>query len=382
LPNGERGDLPTVGAGDEARDSTGLVPQTEPDRRSPRWFAATGWLVCGVAGSLAIVWFIFRSPGEIGSRAEWFFGAVVFAAVLVTLWQTLTIQRQARLDPVAAAERLRKELAAAEERSARELEQLQTLHRAEMEAHRELARAEIEAQRELARAEMEAQQELARVEMKAQRDMARLQRMYLLEQQQKQAMIAVSRSVGAHTQMLASLWNQGANILLIEDSDERDQAMRPVFEQIGQVVNDFSVELANAHLLIEDNRLHHALNRVNDAVLMAIRVAEDIHEAVVEGRTPHPIPSPPYSSSCTKEPQKLGTSHGPCSGLDSTTTQPRRSRSTCISLFRSDIGGAQPHSHGHVRTLLSANRRLATPRRRGTTWTCVGSTAAHTARAT
>jgi hypothetical protein len=230
LPNGERRDLPTVGPGDEARDSTGLVPRTEPDRRSPRWFAATGWLVCGVAGSLAIVWFIFLSPGEIGSRAEWFFGAVVFVAVLATMWQTLTIQRRARLDAVAAAERLRKELAAAEERSARELAQLQSLHRAEMEAHRELARAEIEAQRELARAEMEAQQ--------------------------------------------------------------RDQAMRPVFEQIGQVVNDFSVELANAHLLIQDNRLHHALNRVNDAVLMAIRVAEDIHEAVVEGRTPHPNPVP------------------------------------------------------------------------------------------
>jgi hypothetical protein len=52
------------------------------------------------------------------------------------------------------------------------------------------------------------------------------------------------------------------------------------------------VELAKAHLLIEDDRLHQALIRVNEAVLMAIRVAEDVHVAVVEGRTPQPNPIP------------------------------------------------------------------------------------------
>jgi hypothetical protein len=69
--------------------------------------------------------------------------------------------------------------------------------------------------------------------------------------------------------------------------------MHPIFEQISQVVNEFSVELGNAHLLIEDDRLHHALNRVNEAVLMAIRVAEEVHDAVVEGRAPQPNPIPP-----------------------------------------------------------------------------------------
>ncbi len=105
-------------------------------------------------------------------------------------------------------------------------------------------------------------------------------------------MIEVSRAVGEHTQMLARLWNKGASVLLIEDRVEREQAMNPIFEQIGQVVNEFSVELGNAHSLIEDDRLHGALNRVNEAALMAIQVAEDVHLAVVEGRTPEPNPIP------------------------------------------------------------------------------------------
>jgi hypothetical protein len=260
----------------EVVDSTEPIQLAVPVRRASRWRApirgwrAFGWLACGVAGSMAIAWFIVLSSGEIGSKAEWFFGAVVFVVVMVTMWQTLSIQRQAKQDVAEAAERLRKELAAAEERSARELALAQTLHRAEMEAQQQLHCAEMEAQRELARVE----------------------RLHLLEQLQKQAMIEVSRAVSAHTRMLATLWNQGASILRKEDRDEREKAMNPIFEQISQVVNDFSVELDNAHLVVEDDRLHHALNRVNEAALMAIRVAEDVHVAVVEGRELQSNPLP------------------------------------------------------------------------------------------
>jgi hypothetical protein len=255
-------------------DASGSAdPQPVPVGRRPSErgsFRGIGWLACGLAGGVAIAWFIVLSPGEPGSKAEWFFGAVVFVVVMVTMWQTLSIQRQAKQDVAEAAERLRKELAAAEERSARELAQAQTLHRAEMEAQQKLHCAEMEAQRELARVE----------------------RLHLLEQLQKQAMIEVSRAVSAHTQMLATLWNQGASILRKEDRDEREKAMNPIFEQISQVVNDFSVELDNAHLVVEDDRLHHALNRVNEAALMAIRVAEDVHVAVVEGRELQSNPLP------------------------------------------------------------------------------------------
>jgi hypothetical protein len=264
----------------EMSPSAEPVPPTVPVRRRRRWFAVVpgwrgiGWFAGGVAGIAAIVWFIVVCRGQMGSKAEWFFGAVVFCVVMVTSWQTLTIHRQANRSAEAAAERLRMELTAAEDRSARERAVTQSLHHAEMEAQEKLHRAEMEAQRELARVE----------------------RVHLVNQLQKQAMIEVSRAVNLHTQTLATLWNQGAAILRIEDRDEREQAMNPVFEQISHVVNDFSVEVSNAHLVIEDDGLHRALNRVNEAALMAIRVAEEVHDAIleghVEGREPQPNPIP------------------------------------------------------------------------------------------
>jgi hypothetical protein len=68
--------------------------------------------------------------------------------------------------------------------------------------------------------------------------------------------------------------------------------MNPIFEQISQVVNDFSVEIGNAHLLVEDDRLNRALTHVSEAALLAIRAAEYLHDAVVEGRTPQRNPFP------------------------------------------------------------------------------------------
>jgi hypothetical protein len=227
-------------------------------------------LACGLAGGLAIAWFIFFSPGQIGSKGQWFFGAVVFVAIVVSLWQTLTIQRQAKHEAAAAAERLHTQLAAAEERSARELAVMQSAHRAELEAQQTLHRAELDAQQE----------------------MARISRLQLLGQLQKQATIEVSRAVSAHAHALATLWDRGASILSIDDRGEREQAMSPIFEQISQVVSDFSVELSNARLLIEDDRLHQALDSVNAAVLMALAVAEDVHVAVVDGNAPDPNPIP------------------------------------------------------------------------------------------
>lgn len=254
----------------EVNGSARRTPPSEPPRRGFGGLGL-GWLACGVVAVVAIAWFIFLGPGESGSKAEWFFGAVVLGVVLVSLWQTVTIQRQASQKVAEAGERLRRELVAAEERSAREVAITRRLHQEEMEAKQNLHRAQMEAQREVARVE----------------------RMHLLKRLQKQAMIEVSRAVGAHTQMLATLWNEAARLLRIEDRDERELAMNPVFEQIGQVVNDFSIELANAHLLVEDDHLHHALDRVNEAAVMAVQVAQDIHAAVVEGNVPEPNPIPP-----------------------------------------------------------------------------------------
>lgn len=278
----------------EVNGSAKPTGQIEPDCVEPPWLDAIGgwrgfgWLTCGVVGGLAICWFIFFSPGESGSKAEWFFGCVVLCVVLVTMWQTVNIQRQATQIAAEAAQRLQKELVAAEQNAADAAERL----RKELVAAEERSARELELTRTLHQTELEARQTLHQTELEAQWQVARVERTHLLKRLQKQAMVEVSRAVSAHTQMLAALWNEAARILRIEDREERESAMTPIFEQISQVVNDFSVELGNAHLLIEDNRLHQALNRVNEAAVMAVRVAEDIHGAIVEGRAPQPSPIP------------------------------------------------------------------------------------------
>ena len=283
----------------QVRDNTEPIPDPVFDPETGGgWFAAIdgwrgiGWLSCGVAGGLAIFWFILLGPGVSGSKAEWFFGAVVLCTVLAVLWQSVTAQRQANERAAEATERLRYEMAAAEQRMARE-------HAAaEERSARELAAAEERSARELAqsqklhKAELESQQKAHRAELDAQREQASLERTHLLNQLQKQAVIEVSRAVSLHTQMLATLWNRGAGILTNTDREEREQEMLPIFEQIGQVVNDFSVELANAHQIVDDTRLNQALEAVNEAVLMGIQVAQDVCDDIVEGRatTPNPIP--------------------------------------------------------------------------------------------
>lgn len=289
---------------------TGLVESTTADDQSERgevresaepisdpgnggrgddgWFAAIdgwrgiGWLSSGAAGGLAIAWFILLGPGEMGSKADWFFGGVVLCTVLVVVWQTVNVQRQANERAAAAADRLRSEVIAAEQRMVRERAA------AEERAVRELALTQ-----KLHKAELESQRNAHRAELDAQREQAALERSHLLNQLQKQAVIEVSRAVSLHTQMLATLWNRGAGILNNKDRAEREQAMLPIFEQIGQVVNDFSVELANAHQIVDDTRLNQALEGVNEAVLMGIQVAQAVCDDIVDGRAsePNPIPS-------------------------------------------------------------------------------------------
>lgn len=259
--------------------------EPEPDGGRSGRFATAGaqkgsvWVLAAGLTVLVTALTVMLSPGETGSRADWFFGAAVFALGLVTVWQTQTIHRRAAADAADAADRLRAELAAAEVRAARQLALLRSLHETEREAQRELALADLAAHRNVARAELEAQRELARTE-----------RAHLLAQQQRLAITEVSRTVNAHTHMLAVLLDDSARILCMPDRDARERAMRPIFEQISRVVEDFAVELATADSLVADDRLHRALLQVNEAVLAAMRVAEAVHVRVVEGEAPEPDP--------------------------------------------------------------------------------------------
>src|SRR5258708_27564818 len=143
----------TRAAEDSEHPDVSFPTEPTPVRGGPSWFTAIegwrgiGWFACGVAGIAAIVWFIFLSHGELGSKADWFFGAVVFCVVMVTMWQTLNIQRQANQNAADAAERLRTELAAAEQHAARELARIQTLPRVAIEAKERSHRPGWEAHR-------------------------------------------------------------------------------------------------------------------------------------------------------------------------------------------------------------------------------------------
>jgi hypothetical protein len=253
------GELPAPGD-DYVRSAQ--IDEPEPIRAHVA--GVLGWALAAAVGLAATVWFIVFGPGESGSKAQWFFGATVLVAVSVSLWQTHRTIRRAAQDAAAADERRTRELAAAQESFRRELALIRSIHEAQLDAQRELSRAELTAQVELARVE----------------------RVQLLAQQQRMAMIEVSRAVNAQTQALSALWNQSAAVLQIADAEKRAAAMNPVFDQIARVVNEFSVELANAHLLIDDDRIHRALDRVNDAVLTALHVAEDVHTAVIDGAEP------------------------------------------------------------------------------------------------
>jgi hypothetical protein len=57
-------------------------------------------------------------------------------------------------------------------------------------------------------------------------------------------------------------------------------------------VNDFSVELANAHQIVDDDRLSQALESVNEAVLLGISVAQRVCDDIVDGRATEPNPVP------------------------------------------------------------------------------------------
>ncbi|WP_234816220.1 hypothetical protein [Mycolicibacterium agri] len=280
-------------AGETEQRST-VQSSAQPPESGGGWFAAIdgwrgiGWLSCGAAGGFAIGWFILLAPGEVGSKADWFFGAGVLCLALVSLWQTASIQRQANQRAAAAAERLRTEVLAAHQRMARELDVAKQRHKAELESQQKLHAAELESQQKRHEADLQSQQRLHRAELDGQHRQAQTEHRHLRNQLQRQAIIEVSRSVGEHTQALATLWDRGASILTAADRSEREQAMRPIFEQIGQVVHDFSIEIANAHRIVDDDRLHQALTGVNEAVLMAIGVAQDVSADIVDGRTSQP----------------------------------------------------------------------------------------------
>lgn len=185
-------------------------------------------------------------------------------AVIVALWQSTVVRRQTQAEGIDAAKRLQNELAAANERTGREVAAAEERSRRELEAAEARHRAEIENQQQL----------------------ARIQRVHLSEQQQKQALIEISRAVNAHTHMLATLWVEGAKILKLEERADRQLAFHTVSEQLGRCVHNSALEIENARMLVEDERLIEAIEGIRDATEKAVFVGDLVRISVTEGTPP------------------------------------------------------------------------------------------------
>ncbi|BBY74337.1 hypothetical protein MPRF_12360 [Mycolicibacterium parafortuitum] len=227
---------------EEARGIT--PPQTvvpSASQRRPWTLRDTGWIALGLTSGGFASWLLIFSGWEIGSKAEWFSGVASFGAVAVALWQSVVIRQQAKADAAEAAKRFGDELKAAKDRTIQE----------------------VQAAEQRTQKELDAANERHGIEMEQQREIARIQRIHLREQEFKLALIRVSRAATAYTHELATLVETGSRVVAMSQRQERADALRPVSKRLGALMDDLSVEIAGAHMLTNNDRLHDALDRVN-----------------------------------------------------------------------------------------------------------------------
>lgn len=172
---------------------------------------------------------------EWGSVSDAFAACGTILAVIVALRQAAAARKQAAEDGKDAAARLERELAAAEQR-----------HRDQLREQRAVAAIEVENQVQL----------------------ARVQRLHIREQDFKNALIRITRAAGAYTHELATLLELGKKLAKLQGGRRRTDDLHDVSKQLGRYVQDFSIEIAGAHMLTQDDEIHEALNRVNAALLL------------------------------------------------------------------------------------------------------------------
>jgi hypothetical protein len=184
-----------------------------------------------------------------GSVSDAFAACGTILAVVVALRQASAARKQADEDARDAAERLERELAAAEER-----------HQDQLREQREVATLEVENQVQL----------------------ARVQRLHIREQDFKNALIRITRAAGAYTHELATLLELGRRVIKMP-ADQRGDALHDVNKQLGRYVQDFSIEIAGAHMLTQDDEIHEALNRVNAALLLGPQAEIPFRNVAIDG---------------------------------------------------------------------------------------------------
>jgi hypothetical protein len=224
-------------------------------------------LVIGVCQSLNL---LERYPViEWGSLGDAFAAAGTLLAVIVALWQSVVLRRQAKDEAKGAADRFQAEIDAANHRTIQEVEA-----------------AERRSQRELDAATKRHEAELA-----TQREVARTQRIHLREQEFKVAVTRVARAAGAYTHELATLLSETQHIITKPTRQERDDEVRPIARRMNLAAHSLTIEISGAHMLTNNQQLHLALDPIVQAGMEATLAANEYQNTLIwTGQSPNSAP--------------------------------------------------------------------------------------------
>ena len=142
-------------------------------------------------------------------------------------------------------------------------------------------------------------------ELRSAHNLARVDRIHLLEQRQKQALIEVSRAVAKHTYLMDTLWGQAAQLGRSTVTEhEREWWFGPITEKLGEAAENTAMECANAQMLMEHEQLIAAVEQIRDAADKGMQAAKCVREQVISGRPPDPN-AIPYAISFMRETVKV-----------------------------------------------------------------------------
>lgn len=226
-------------------------------RDGRRWWQCTALRIGGGLATflltVLLAWLLLNRPWDVvASAAARLPCLVTFIAVVVALWQSVIIRRQARDDARTAHERLRRELEAAEQRSARELDYARELHRIELEAYRE---------------------------------QARIERAHLREQEFKLALIRVSRATNDYTLELAILTERGHKVVTMPEKQEREDALVPNSKRLASLLKNMQLEISAAHMFTRNKALLDSLDALNAATVLGSHAEMLFRESVISNCT-------------------------------------------------------------------------------------------------
>lgn len=211
-------------------EQTAVGTDTKAPRQS-RNATQIGSRMCGVLSVGFLIAALLAADIETGSKAEWLSGIGTLTAVVVALWQTITIQKQAKEQAHEAQKHFERELMAAEERSARELKHARTW-------------------------------------------------------EFKLVLIQLSKVIKAYRDYLGRLAEAGLNAYTFSDKAARQDALLEVRQEA--TAHDVSSEIVDALLLAQDDAIRQSLRQIQPLMVESFNADMRYRFSVRQGQEPDP----------------------------------------------------------------------------------------------